>query len=60
MLVDDQDLYKRAGGDAYENYGVGAAGAAAVVRPDGYVGLVAPLDQPALLDGYFRAAGLMA
>lgn len=58
--MDDQDLWKRAGGDAYKNYAIGAAGAAVVVRPDGYVGIVAPLDQPALLNAYFRGAGLMA
>lgn len=37
----------------YETYGVGSEGAVVVVRPDGYVGTVAPLDQVKSLDGYF-------
>lgn len=60
VLVDDIDLTHTHGGKAYDTYGIGAEGAAVVVRPDGYVGIVAPLDKPAALDGYFRASGLMA
>lgn len=40
--------------DAYGIYGVDPAqGALVVVRPDGYVGMVAPLSEVARVDGYF-------
>lgn len=60
VFVDGLDMTKTRGGDAYKTFGIGSQGAAVVVRPDGYVGIVAPLDSPTALDGYFRASGLMA
>ncbi|RAH48816.1 uncharacterized protein BO95DRAFT_355966 [Aspergillus brunneoviolaceus CBS 621.78] len=45
--------------DAYGIYGVDPAqGALVVVRPDGYVGIVAPLSEVARVDGYL--GGIMA
>ena len=42
----------------HERYGISrSAGALVVVRPDGYVGTIAPLDELAVLDAYF--AGFM-
>ncbi|KAF2659394.1 putative phenol monooxygenase [Lophiostoma macrostomum CBS 122681] len=41
--------------DAYEIYNVSKAeGLFAVIRPDGYVGLLAPLSSSKLVDAYFR------
>lgn len=53
VLLDDTDVTNKKGGKVYETYGVGSEGAVVVVRPDGYVGTVAPLDQVKSLDGYF-------
>ncbi|ETW78714.1 hypothetical protein HETIRDRAFT_459911 [Heterobasidion irregulare TC 32-1] len=53
VLLDDTDVTNKKGGKVYETYGVGPEGAVVVVRPDGYVGTVAPLDQVKTLDGYF-------
>ncbi|KAI0310571.1 FAD binding domain-containing protein [Amylostereum chailletii] len=60
VLLDDADIAGRGGG-LYAAYGVSERdGAAVVVRPDGYVGTVVPLDEAGLaaLDAYF--AGFMA
>ena len=47
-----------AGGKAYSTYGIDPhAGAVVVVRPDGYVGLVAPIEDVGALNTYF--AGFM-
>lgn len=43
------------GGTAYATYGIKPDGAIVVVRPDGYVGTVAPLDKVKHLDQYFGA-----
>jgi phenol 2-monooxygenase len=41
--------------DAYEIYGISKdGGIIAVVRPDGYVGMLAPLSGSALVEAYFR------
>lgn len=55
FLLDDEDMYKRAGGGGYKTYGIGPDGAIAVVRPDGYVGTVAPLQDLSYLDSYFAS-----
>lgn len=58
VLLDDTDITGTHGGKIYEQYGISrSAGALVVVRPDGYIGTVAPLDEPAALDAYF--AGFM-
>ena len=47
-------MYGRVGGGGYEWYGIDAQqGAIVVVRPDGYVGVVAPFEQLADVDAYF-------
>ena len=54
MLLDDADITSTRGGQIHERYGINrTAGAVVVVRPDGYVGTIAPLDQLTLLDDYF-------
>lgn len=56
VLVDDTDLLGRVGGGGYSKYGIDPhAGAIVVVRPDGYVGMVAPLDRVDELKTYFGA-----
>jgi phenol 2-monooxygenase len=58
VLLDDTDVTGTRGGRIHERYGISrSAGALVVVRPDGYVGTIAPLDELAVLDGYF--AGFM-
>ncbi|WP_426362662.1 FAD-dependent monooxygenase [Streptomyces sp. E-08] len=44
-------------GDAFEAGRLGHPGDLCLVRPDGYVGLVAPLARPALLRAYLAALG---
>jgi len=39
----------------YETYGIGSEGAIVIVRPDGYVANVVPLDQAHALNAYFGA-----
>ena len=58
MLTDDQDMFKRTGGNGYKTYGIDPLlGAVVVVRPDGYVSMVAPLDSVQDINKYF--AGFM-
>lgn len=54
--MDDKDQHRRTGGGGYSKFGIDAHnGAIIVVRPDGYVGMVAPLDQVDVVDAYFAA-----
>ena len=56
--MDDIDVQGRSGGGGFAAYGIDKTqGAMVVVRPDGYVGMVAPLDRTADVDAYF--AGFM-
>ncbi|KAI0352108.1 hypothetical protein OH77DRAFT_1409847 [Trametes cingulata] len=56
VLLDDVDMYARVGGGGYETYGIDPQhGAIVVVRPDGYVGIVAPLDRLQDVDAYFNS-----
>jgi phenol 2-monooxygenase len=58
VLLDDTDVTGARGGQIHERYGISrSAGAVVVVRPDGYVGTIAPLDELTSLDVYF--AGFM-
>jgi phenol 2-monooxygenase len=58
VYTDDVNTTRTIGGKAYETYGISKeVGAIAVVRPDGYVGAIAPLDGIDTLDAYF--AGFM-
>ena len=56
VLLDDTDMYARVGGGGYEAYGIDKQeGAIVVVRPDGYVGTVAPFDRLKDVDAYFAS-----
>nr|VWO96612.1 p-hydroxybenzoate hydroxylase [Ganoderma boninense] len=53
-LLDDKEMSGRGGGGGYEAYGIDPAeGAIVVVRPDGYVGMVAPFEHLDDISGYF-------
>ncbi|TRM69607.1 FAD binding domain-containing protein [Schizophyllum amplum] len=54
VLVDDVDAHRRHPGGGYEKYGIDPSrGAVVVVRPDAYVGAIAPLQEGGVLKGYF-------
>ncbi|TCD71733.1 hypothetical protein EIP91_005499 [Steccherinum ochraceum] len=54
VLLDDTDMYARSGGGGYTRYGVDSdRGAVVIVRPDGYVGLVTPLESTEEVVDYF-------
>ncbi|KII85917.1 hypothetical protein PLICRDRAFT_115229 [Plicaturopsis crispa FD-325 SS-3] len=56
VLVDDTDMQGTSGGNGYAAYGIDpATGAVVVVRPDGYVGTVSPLDRVQDLEAYFAS-----
>ena len=49
-------MYGRMGGGGYDTYGIDPqTGAIVVIRPDGYVGIVAPFEQLGDVDAYFRS-----
>ncbi|KAL1709258.1 FAD binding domain-containing protein [Schizophyllum commune] len=52
ILVDDLDASRRIGGHGYAEFGIDDRGAVAIVRPDGYVGMLAPYDQVKDLKAY--------
>lgn len=53
VFIDDKDL-QGSGGDGYKNYGIdNKTGAIVIVRPDGYVGMISPLDKINDIDVYF-------
>jgi len=59
VFMDDVACFpKMGGGQLYESYGIGPEGCIAVVRPDGYVGHIVPLEGVDELDKWF--AGVMA
>ena len=53
--MDDHDMYKRAGGGGYEAYGIDPRGAIVIVRPDGYIGMVAPFNGLQDITAYFSS-----
>ena len=55
MLIDDTDVTGSFGGKGYSYYGVGLEGVLVIVRPDGYVGAIAPLDRVEEVDAYFAS-----
>ncbi|KIL65347.1 hypothetical protein M378DRAFT_77050 [Amanita muscaria Koide BX008] len=55
VFVDDKDILGLSGGNAYSDYGVDPAGVVVVVRPDGYVGMIAPFESVNDLDSYFAS-----
>nr|VWO97643.1 Efflux pump FUB11 (Fusaric acid biosynthesis protein 11) [Ganoderma boninense] len=55
-LLDDEDMHGRSGGGGYAKFGIDEhVGAIVVVRPDGYIGTIAPLEPEgiAFLNSYF-------
>ena len=49
-------MFGRVGGQGYETYGIDSEkGTIVVVRPDGYVGIVAPLENTGDINEYFNA-----
>jgi phenol 2-monooxygenase len=58
VFIDDVDPFGRTRGGGYKYYGIDEKeGAAVVVRPDGYIGMVTPLSRVSDLKDYF--AGFM-
>ncbi|CCM01337.1 uncharacterized protein FIBRA_03386 [Fibroporia radiculosa] len=56
VFVDDMDMHRRSGGGGYAAYGIDTqAGAIVVVRPDGFVGMVAPFEHVGDVESYFSA-----
>lgn len=55
VFVDDIDLLEIHGGKAYTSFGIEGTGAIVVVRPDGHVGFVCPLDAVKEVDQYFTS-----
>ena len=56
MILDDSDMFGRTGGKGYEAYGIDKSkGVVVVVRPDGYVGIVAPYENIGDVDEYFAS-----
>lgn len=53
VYVDDVDVRGVSGGTAYSTFGISPNGAVVVVRPDGYVGRITPLDDVRAINGYF-------
>jgi len=54
VLLDDTDTTETMGGRAYETFGIDPEQITlVVVRPDGYVGTIAPSTAIAHLDNYF-------
>ena len=54
MLLDDTDMFARSEGKGYKYFGLDPEGGAVVaVRPDGYIGFIAPLEGVEDLMGYF-------
>ncbi|KAF8628709.1 hypothetical protein AX17_005932 [Amanita inopinata Kibby_2008] len=55
IFIDDEYIHGIQGGDAYAKLGVNPEGAVVIVRPDGYVGMVAPFDQARDINSYFAS-----
>lgn len=55
VLIDDSDPHERSGGKAYTSFGVHPSGAIVIVRPDGYVGMVAPFTAVDDIERYFNS-----
>ncbi|KAF9474825.1 hypothetical protein BDN70DRAFT_815025 [Pholiota conissans] len=55
-LIDDTDATGKKGGDGYQSYGIDEMGGAVViVRPDGYIGTIVPLDGISNVGSYFNS-----
>jgi phenol 2-monooxygenase (NADPH) len=53
VFVDQKEVRGNRGGIAYASFGIDPAGVVVIVRPDGYVGMIAPLDQVRSVNHYF-------
>lgn len=54
VFIDDVDTLGKIGGNGYEYYGIDKKeGAIVIVRPDGYVGTIAPFNGTEHLKNYF-------
>lgn len=51
--MDDIAVGGTIGGTAYQTFGLSSAGAVVVIRPDGYIGTIASLDEAETLTAYF-------
>ena len=55
IFVDDVDVTGKLGGKAYATFGIESSGTIVIVRPDGYVSMVAPFTELADLNAYFSS-----
>ncbi|OJA16626.1 hypothetical protein AZE42_06001 [Rhizopogon vesiculosus] len=56
ILLDDTDVTRRLGGGAYKGFGIDPSSVTLVIiRPDGYVGMIAPASALEDVDSYFAA-----
>ncbi|KAJ8589550.1 hypothetical protein M405DRAFT_862066 [Rhizopogon salebrosus TDB-379] len=56
VLLDDTDVTRRLGGGAYKRFGIDPRNVTLVIiRPDGYVGMIAPVSGLEDVDKYFAA-----
>ncbi|KAF5373285.1 hypothetical protein D9615_007378 [Tricholomella constricta] len=53
VFVDHKEVNGSRGGNAYANFGIKGTGAVVIIRPDGYVGTIAPFEHVADLNAYF-------
>ena len=56
VLLDDSDVTRSLGGGAYKRFGIDPRTVTLVIiRPDGYVGMIAPASALEDVDSYFAA-----
>ncbi|TFK53739.1 hypothetical protein OE88DRAFT_1790612 [Heliocybe sulcata] len=60
VFVDDVDFSGRVGGKAYATYGIDSHGAVVIIRPDQFVGMIAPLNKVNHLNQYFASFRISA
>lgn len=53
VFVDQKEVRGSRGGSTYATFGVDPEGAVVIVRPDGYVGMIAPFDKVQNVNHYF-------
>jgi phenol 2-monooxygenase len=54
-LIDALDMTSTKGGKAHASFGIGTSGAVVIVRPDGYVGFISPLNTLQDINSYFAS-----
>ncbi|PFH50293.1 hypothetical protein AMATHDRAFT_75697 [Amanita thiersii Skay4041] len=55
VFVDDTDPANRHPAEVYAKFGINPEGVVVIVRPDGYIGMVAPFDSITDIDSYFAS-----